>query len=369
MPYTYPIETGAMFEDRAGQFVAFGIPTADVERMRSTITDMWLDGPGGWVYEWSALGAEYAERGEHYLASLVYGCAKFPCLAHEPRATALDKQVEEYLAAASTFPVHFERRTLTVPYAGAKVEVPVHIYSVTGEYESLPVLLMSAGVDTWKMDVHGMLLAAAQHTGATVIAFDMPGTGEIAHVPLNADADEVVLGLVSEARGIGNGKVGYIAFSFGGNFSAMTGLRGAVDAAVNDGGPVKDSFAPEHLSRLPYGMFDIVGNAMGFNSKPTLDELVAVGAQLSRAALLEQPTNSPMLVVNGADDYFVPQSDTLVFQGRPNTEVHLIEGTGHVCVSKMDTVLPMMLHWLRDQLGAGGLTGPPDHRQGRARVQ
>jgi esterase FrsA len=354
MPYTYPIQTEAMFEDRTGQFIAFGVPAADVERMRSAISDMWLDGPGGWVYEWSALGAEYAQRGEHYLASLVYGCAKFPCLAHQPRSTALAKQVEEYLAAAPTFPVHFERRVLTVPYGGADVEVPVHLYSATGDYPSSPVLLMSAGVDTWKMDVHGMLLAAAQQSGATVIAFDMPGTGEIAHVPLNAAADEVVLGLVAAARGIGNGRLGYIAFSFGGNFSAMTGLRGAVDAAVNDGGPVKDSFTSEHLGQLPYGMFDIVGNAIGFNAKPTLDELLAAAAQLSRAALLEQPDNSPMLVVNGADDYFVPQSDTLVFQGRPHTEVHLIDGTGHVCVSKLDTVLPMMLAWLRQQLN-------PDH--------
>jgi esterase FrsA len=232
----------------------------------------------------------------------------------------------------------------------------VHIYSETGDYKSLPVLLMSAGVDTWKMDVHGMILAAAQHTGATVVAFDMPGTGEIAHVPLSAAADEVVLALVDEAKEIGNGRVGYIAFSFGGNFSAMTGLRGAVDAAVNDGGPIKDSFTPEHLSHLPFGMFDIVGNAVGFDTQPTLDELVSAGAQLSRATLLEQPTNSPMFVINGADDYFVPQSDTLVFEGRPETEVHLIEGTGHVCVSKLDTVLPMMLGWLRERLGVEART-------------
>jgi esterase FrsA len=211
-------------------------------------------------------------------------------------------------------------------------------------------LLMCAGVDTWKMDIHGMLVAAAQHTGATVVAFDMPGTGEIAHVLLNAEADEVVLGLAAAAKTIGNGTVGHIAFSFGGNFSAMTGLSGAVDAAVNDGGPIKDSFTSEHLGQLPFGMFDIVGNAIGFDSKPTLDELVAAGAQLSRAALLEQPTNSPMFIINGADDYFVPQSDTLIFEGRPDTEVHVIEGTGHVAVSKMDTVLPMMLGWLRTQL-------------------
>jgi esterase FrsA len=121
VPYTYPIETEAMFEDRTGQFIAFGVPAVDVERMHATITDMWLDGPGGWVYEWSALGAEYAAKGDHYLASLVYGCAKFPCLAHEPRTVALAKQVEEYLAAAPSFPVRFERRVLTVPYAGQQL--------------------------------------------------------------------------------------------------------------------------------------------------------------------------------------------------------------------------------------------------------
>ena len=46
MSYTYPIEPEAMFEDRAAQFVAFGVPAADVERMRSAICDMWSDGPG-----------------------------------------------------------------------------------------------------------------------------------------------------------------------------------------------------------------------------------------------------------------------------------------------------------------------------------
>jgi hypothetical protein len=34
---------------------------------------------------------------------------------------------------------------------------------------------------------------AAQSTGATVLAVDMPGTGEIANLPLGAEADQVVL--------------------------------------------------------------------------------------------------------------------------------------------------------------------------------
>jgi len=360
MSYTYPIESEAMFEDRAAQFVAFGVPAADVERMRSAIHDMWSEGPGGWVPEWSALAAGYAEKGDHYLASLIYGCAKFPCLADAQREVALAKQVEEYVAASPSFPVRFERRVLSVPYLGATIEVPVHIYATVDDYTSSPMLLISGGVDTWKMDIHSMCVSAATHSGATVLAFDIPGTGELTRIPLNADADDVVLGLVDAARALGNGKIGHIALSFGGNYSAMTGLTGVVDAAVDDGGPVKDSFTAENLGRLPYDMADIVANAIGFTSQPTLDELVDASAQLSRAALLEQSANSPMLVVNGADDYFIPQSDTLVFTGRTDTEVHLIEGTGHVARSKLDTVMPMMIGWLRRQLT--GQAGGPEQQ-------
>jgi hypothetical protein len=64
---------------------------------------------------------------------------------------------------------------------------------------------------------------------------------------------DVVLGLVDAARALGNGKIGHIALSFGGNYSAMTGLTGVADAAVDDGGPVKDSFTAENLARLPCG--------------------------------------------------------------------------------------------------------------------
>jgi esterase FrsA len=73
--------------------------------------------------------------------------------------------------------------------------------------------------------------------------------------------------------------------------------------------------------------------------------------RLNRADLLAQQTNSAMLVLNGADDYFVPQSDTLDFRERRNTEVHLVEGTGHVAMSKAPEVVPKIIAWLRRQMG------------------
>jgi esterase FrsA len=181
------------------------------------------------------------------------------------------------------------------------------------------------------------------------LAFDHPGTGETS-IPLDDHADEVIRGLTDYARKLGNGRVAHFGASFGGNFAAMSGLTGIVDAAVNLGGPVVDRFEPDNVKNLPYGMHDILGNAMHWDHSPTLDELSAGLGELCRRDLLAQQCNSQTLVVNGADDYFIPQSDTLVFQGRPNTEVHLIEGTGHCAMSKADEVVPMIIAWLRARI-------------------
>ena len=85
----------------------------------------------------------------------------------------------------------------------------------------------------------------------------------------------------------------------------MSGLSGIVDAAVDLGGPVVGAFEAENVQKLPYGMHDILGNAMHWDHSPTLDELSAGLEQLNRQELLAQQRNSAMLVVNGADDYFI----------------------------------------------------------------
>ena len=100
MGYTYPIDTKAMFKDRFEQLVTLGIPRAEVQEMADVITDMWADAPGGWPHEWSRLAKRYVAANQSYMASLAYGCAKFPCIADETRRTALANQVTSYLAAA-----------------------------------------------------------------------------------------------------------------------------------------------------------------------------------------------------------------------------------------------------------------------------
>jgi esterase FrsA len=346
MPYTYSINPAKMFEDRLSQILSFGIPCGDVEALQASINDMWADAPGGWVYEWSRAAARYADQGDHYLSAMAYGWAKFPCLADKAKCKAMELQIEQYVMASAKFPVKFERRILGIRFATGTVNVAVHLLGGPESRKQSPILLASGGVDTWKVDCHPLLLALAQGTGLTVMAFDMPGTGET-DVPLNGAADEIILGLVREARLIGNGRVAHFGMSFGANFSAMTGLSGAVDAAINLGGPVNAAFQEHNLRSLPFGMADIVGNAVGLNRSPDFETLSRTIAEVSRASLLENVANSPMLVINGAEDYFVPQADTTVFNGRLQTEVHLIPGTGHCAISKLKEVMPIMLNWLR----------------------
>lgn len=350
MSFTYPIDTAAMFEDRFEEFVTLGIPRADVQSMSDRIKDMWSDAPGGWSYEWSELAKRYTAQAKHYVASLAYGCAKFPCLANEARRTALQNQLQSYLAAAPGFPVRFERRLIDVPSPTGKVALPVHLYSATDALDRAPVLLLNGGVDTWKMDFHNMCVALAQRMGVTVAAFDQPGTGENP-IPLVIEADESVRALVEVARKLGNGKVAHFGTSFGANYAAMTGLLGIVDCAIVLGAPVDAAFSQDALDKLPYGMPGIIANDIGFDAPPSQETFAAALSKFSRCALLDRGGNAPMLVINGADDYFVPQSDTRIFEGRPETEVHLIDGTGHCAFSKLPEVMAMVFRWLPQHLG------------------
>ena len=66
--YTYDIGAQSMFDDRTAQFEKFGISLDDINSVRSRVTDMWADEPGGWVHEWPKLAERYADKGEHPMA-------------------------------------------------------------------------------------------------------------------------------------------------------------------------------------------------------------------------------------------------------------------------------------------------------------
>jgi esterase FrsA len=354
MSFQWPVNAEDLFGERYPQMINTGLPAPDVDAVRAAITQMWTDAPGGWVYEWSALAARYAGAGSHQLAALAYGWAKFPTLADDSKRAALRNQLEQYLLAAPEFGVDFQRRVLDVPYRGASTPVPVHIFAAPDLPADAPVLLASGGVDSWKMDMHNMFVLAAATAGVRVVAFDIAGTGESA-VPMTHDGGaEIVRGLIAEARRLGNGIVSHLGISMGGHYSARSGLAGEVDAAIVLGGPVEAAFSRD-ASMLQFGMDGIVGNALGFDQRPSAGELAATFGAFSLRPLLDQDTNAPMLVLNGADDVHVPQHDTLVFGGRRDTEVHLIPDTGHCATTKLPEAIGLMFSWLQRTLETLGV--------------
>jgi esterase FrsA len=345
MSYEWPLEPETLFKERFSQMLTQGIPEADASAVRSATTDMWPDAPGGWVHEWSGLASRYEEQGNHALAAQAYGWAHFPTLANESKRTALAKQLEQYQLAAPDFPATFERRELTLPYDDGTTTVPVHILARRNLSERASVMLFSGGVDSWKMDLHGMFMAFVRDLPVRVIAFDIPGTGE-SQLHMGRPGTQVIDGLVQTAREMTPGKVVHVGFSMGGYFSAYSGLSGVVDGAVCLGGPVDRAFAADRT--WANGMSDIVGNALGYDEVPSPPALSERLASMSLHDLLEQDTNAPMLAINGADDIHVPQHDTLIFEGRRNSTAQLIPNTGHCAAPKRMEAVGTMINWLAD---------------------
>jgi esterase FrsA len=252
--------------------------------------------------------------------------------------------------ASVRFPVRFRRQVVDVPYQGGRAPVTVHVLSPAGAAPDAPVLLASGGVDTWKMSQHPILVALAEGLSAHVVGFDHPGAGETSMIPLRPDSHEIMAGLIAFARTLTTGRVGHVGISFGGYFSAGTGLRGDVDAAVVLGGPVRQAFGERNFGHMMSGMREIIGNAMGFTERPGLQQIIDRAAGFSLDHLLAGDRNCPMLVVNGDADRHVPIEDTTVFAGRRDTDIVVVPGGAHCAADHLDRVLGEIVSWLRAAL-------------------
>lgn len=356
MSYRFDAAPKALIAERRAQFTALGTPAAIIDGVASRLGDeLWDDEPGSWVREWSAEAAAAEAGGDLLLASLCFGVAKYPCLASQAHQIAYREQLRTYLAAAPGFPLAFERRVLDVEYHGGATPVPVHIYRRPGSPAGTPVVLMLGGVDTWKMDIHQSILAAAERMDVTVVAVDGPGVGE-SRVASQPDGDLILAGVAAQIRSLGNGAVGAAAWSFGATWAVKLALTGEVDAAVAIGAPAEMAFDISTVRNWPNGMSGIMGNSLHRDTPFADADATAAGLagfRLSTQGLLggwgASPT--PLFVANGATDPYVPQTDTTMFQGRPGTVVRLEPDATHCAPEKSAEMVPAAFAWLRSQLG------------------
>jgi esterase FrsA len=225
MTYQFDIEPRALIDARTLPWAAAGVPIEEIRKARDSITSMWGPGHGSWPEVWASLAARYAAQGDYLLAATVYGIAKFPCIADTSRAAALGQQIEQYRLAAPGMPVKFSRRFAPVQHLGSRQLVPVHILSAPEAGTSAPAILASGGVDTWKMDQHRIFTALALAARCHVIAFDLPGTGELTGLPMTPQSGDIVPGFALSPALSRRGRSGT-----SGSVSAAIFPRGAVCA-------------------------------------------------------------------------------------------------------------------------------------------
>ncbi|MFN7954493.1 MAG: alpha/beta hydrolase [bacterium] len=352
MPFTFPLDPAALFAERSRQFRGWGIPAGTIERVRSRIDDAWRDGPGGWTTEWSRAAEAAERRGKLLLAAACHGAAKFPSLVTPSRRDAYRRQLQCYLAAAPAFPCAFERRSIEIRARGASLAVATHVFAPRASAGAdTPLVVLSGGVDTWKVELHRIALLLVRMGGFRVAAIDMPGTGE-STIPLAPDADAVYAGVVAALRGPRT-RTAAFGISAGGPWAAKLALMGAVDAGVDLGGPVGATARDgASLLRMPNGMPGIVANACGLDALPPpekAERLLDTFSLRTQGLLTPRPTN-PLLAINGTDDAYVPAADLAVFRAFPNATVWAIAGATHCAAERIVSVLLAATAWLRVQL-------------------
>lgn len=348
--FTFELNPEVLFQERASQMHLWGIPASTIKEVRNSVHDMWSDGPGGWVYEWSLKARSAEKAGSWLLAAMLFGAAKFPTLCTGSRKHALHDQVRCYLRASTGFLFHFERHELTIPVQDTTTHVTAHVYSRKKSMDSrLPIVCLSGGVDTCKIELHRLALSIALIGNFRVVTIDMPGTGE-SEIALRPDGHLIYQGVLQQLN-TQNTPTAVIGISFGGYFSAKLGLLGSVDAAVDIGGPVGLEKSSRLLS-LPNGMPGIIGNALGLSSLPSEAEANAIQEDFSIAkqGLLHSQSRTPMLIINGDADPYIPLVDTTGFRQFSNAIIWLVPGGYHCAAQQFQRVVAAMLGWLRCRL-------------------
>jgi len=350
----YRLTPADLFNDRTGQWLASGIPAQVLSTARNSITDMWFEGPGGWVYEFSALASEAQAQGDYLLTALLYGIAKYPTPLNASKKEAYRNQLSAYLTASKKFPFRFERKVALIPYRNITTPVVYHVLYAKNP-KSAPVLLMSGGIDTYKMDIHNFCLEVFNRLDVTMLLMDIPGTGE-SQVALNPDNDEIYRGVIDIARETGNGKVGYYGNSFGAYWAVRLAFERSIDFALAVGAPLNKAYQKHDnsLLRSDLGMNGVFSVALGMDDIASVDDLwdrIGIFA-LENLEAWDNVVSAPLFLVNGSDDPYVPNEDITHFDSVNNIQTWLLDNAGHCAARRAKEVVPVVVEWLGKHIAA-----------------
>lgn len=306
--------------------------------------------PGGWVYEWSALGKYYEDLGDSILkagpqhrvgaddyvsstvyepglrqaardaymtSSVYYALAWFPAIQSEQQAKAYEAQLRVYQKGGKLFDVPLE--VVKVPFRNGYITTYLH--KPLG-VKKPPLIIWCGGVDQYKAN-HWRPIQDMLAKGFAVATLDQPGFGESrewAREPGNPAADLAVLSAYEKRADIDTTRIGFYGQSYGAGTVLGVALRN--DPRVK---AVVDMCGSLHLGKK---------NSMAPNAKPG-----------------EKLIDGPLLVVDGTRDAFNSVQDLMsTYESAKQADIWLLGRGEHCAVEYWPVVIPEMADWLNVQM-------------------
>ena len=288
------------------------------------------DAPGGWVYEWSALGKYYENRGDTFVESgqrhpaldaymtsnVYYALSWFPRINSEQEAKAYDAQLRVYQKGGKLFDVPLE--VVKAPYKDGYITTYLHKpLGVTNP----PLVIWCGGVDQYKAN-HWRPIQDMLAKGFAVATLDLPAFGESRQWPpdTKAEANFAVLETYLKREDIDTRRISFFGQSYGGAATLRAALRN--DSRVK---AIVAMCAGLHLGDK---------NSLAPDAKPG-DKLI----------------NGPMLVVNGTRDPGNTVPDLMsTYQATKEGDLWLLGRGEHCAVEYWPVVIPQMADWLKEKI-------------------
>jgi len=314
----------AVFAER--RIRAYKYLGADEDIIRMTlprITRQEGDAPGGWVYEWSAIGQYYEDLGDaaisrraaldaYMTAGVYYSIAWFPRIESDEQDQAYTAQLNVYQKGGELFDVPLE--VVNVPFRDGRLITYLH--KPVG-VENPQLVIWSGGGDQYKAN-HYRPMQDLLAKGLAVVTFDLLGVGESRQWPREptADAHVAVLEHYMGRDDIDAEHIGFVGISRGGHYSLRV-------VTLND---------------------------------PRIDAVVALcasessaGASLVDEGLLGQgkTITTPLLVANGTRDAGNPVSEMMMtYESAVESDLWLLGLGEHCAVEYWPVVIPDVAEWL-----------------------
>ncbi|TCK21838.1 alpha/beta hydrolase family protein [Pseudonocardia endophytica] len=344
----------AQLEHLVHRFVSNGVPLADVEQIRSDLTD-W----SSWNQAWQRSGdarmaeAEAADRaGAHQtaaelrlVAALEFHFGKF-LFVHD--VVALRRGTERAAGA-------YRRALVRLPWPGRVLDVPYRDRTLPGVFRTpaaggpAPTVLLVPGLDAAKEELH-LLSEVFLRRGMATMVVDGPGQGESEFdLPLTAEWEEVAEAVLDVLRGrheVDRARVGVVGVSLGGHYAARTAARAdGIRAGVSLGGCYSMGESWPHLKHLSRDAFRV---------RTRSSDMDAASAEADRFTLASAPARGgvPFLVVHGERDrlFDTEQAERMAKHFGPDGELTLEPDGNHVLHNIGYRIRPAAADWLRARL-------------------